>query len=87
MKAIKKNVILKENPEPNEVTKTGIIVKNESTRVIKANVADVGDEVSSVKTGDWVYFDKYKNKFTEVYKGANKYYIVNEDDILAKLSL
>lgn len=66
-----------------EVEKVGSIYVPETATSMKATEGDVvavGDEVTTVKLGDKIFFGKYSG--AEIERSGVKYVIMNEEDVL-----
>lgn len=80
IKPLYDRVLLK--PVENRTTESGIYVPKESTeRSLIMTVIEVGAGIEAVKIGDCVLVSKYAG--TEVMSGREKFYVVNQYDILA----
>ena len=79
MKAVGKKILL--DPTPIELkTKSGIILQPKiEEKPNKGTVVSVGSEVSEVKDGDVVFFNKYTP--AEIEEDGKKYFILKEEDI------
>lgn len=69
-------------PEESKSEKLIIIKGLKPTRF---NVIAIGDEVTKVKVNDVVFLDKYAG--TEIEHDQQKYFVIEENSILAKLDL
>ena len=68
-----------------EVTAGGIVIPK-TTRELQATegeVLAVGDEVDTVKVGDKVFFGKYSG--AEIERERQRYIVMNEEDVIAKV--
>jgi chaperonin GroES len=80
-----KRVVVKPS-QPEEVTSFGLIMTDAGKeKPMQGEIVSVSAEVSSVKSGDMVVFKKYSpTEFSE--KEGEVLYILDEEDVLAKLS-
>lgn len=77
MKAIGRKVIILTNKKE-EVTKSGLIVKENQQTVLSGKVLSIGDKVSLVEKDQEVYYSPYD--FEELDKD---HHIIDEDEIWA----
>ena len=82
MKPLKDRVVAKQE-QPQETTKSGILLGEAKEKPAYAVVESVGPEVKAVKAGDKIVFKEYAT--TEVKVDDEPYIILKEEDILATL--
>jgi chaperonin GroES len=81
MRAVGKRVLI-ETVSPEKTTKSGIILapkKEEPSN--KGTVVSVGDEVTSIKVGDTIFFNKFTG--AEIEHDEHKYLVIKLEDIYA----
>ena len=86
MKAVGKNIVIKEYKESTTSTEGGLILgekQREDIRYRKGVIVLPGNEVSAVKPGDDVYFDRHAGFNIEVKDTIYK--IIKEGDIVIVL--
>ena len=86
MKAIGRNIIINKVKEGTTKTKGGLLLaenQREDIRYIKASVVSVGDEVSGVKTGDSIYYDRHAGHKIEFEN--NSYHVIKSGDVVVVL--
>ena len=86
MKAIGNNIIILPNKVVTDKTKGGLLLiekDKEDIRYKEAIVASVSDDITAVKTGDKIYYDKHAGHGIEF--GGNKYTIIKLQDIVVVL--
>lgn len=82
LKPLGKRVVLSPT-QIEETTKGGIILPGASSKK-ESNIAEVialGDDVTTLKSGDRVVFDKYKT--TIIKEDDKEYFIIDLEDVLA----
>ena len=82
LKPLKDRVVAKQE-QPQETTKSGILLGEAKEKPAYAVVESVGPEVKAVKAGDKIVFKEYAT--TEVKVDDEPYIILKEEDILATL--
>ena len=70
--------------KPMEKTASGILLGEAKEAPAYAIVESVGPDVKNIKTGDKVIYKEYSA--TEVKVDEKEYFIVKEEDILAKIA-
>lgn len=86
MKAIGRNIIINKVKEGTTKTKGGLLLaenQREDIRYIKASVVSVGDEVTGVKTGDSIYYDRHAGHKIEFEN--NSYHVIKSGDVVVVL--
>ena len=86
MKAVGKNIVIKEHKESTTSTEGGLILgekQREDIRYRKGEIVLPGNEVNTVKPGDDVYFDRHAGFNIEVKDTIYK--IIKEGDIVIVL--
>tara|TARA_Y100001973_G_C5140960_1_gene302898 strand:+ start:296 stop:556 length:261 start_codon:yes stop_codon:yes gene_type:complete len=86
MKAVGKNIVIKEHKESTTSTEGGLILgekQREDIRYRKGVIVLPGNEVNTVKPGDDVYFDRHAGFNIEVKDTIYK--IIKEGDIVIVL--
>jgi chaperonin GroES len=86
MKAIGRNIIIDKVKEGTTKTKGGLLLaenQREDIRYIKASVVSVGDEVTGVKTGDSIYYDRHAGHKIEFEN--NSYHVIKSGDVVVVL--
>ena len=86
MKAVGKNIVIKEHKESTTSTEGGLILgekQREDIRYRKGVIVLPGNEVNTVKPGDDVYFDRHAGFNIEVKDRIYK--IIKEGDIVIVL--
>lgn len=71
-----------------EMTKVGNIIIPETTKQMQATegvVIAIGDEVETIKKGDNIFFGRYSG--CEVERKGEKFLIMNEEDVIAKIRI
>ena len=85
MKAIGKNIVVK-NIEEEIETDSGLLLSHEDTKGLryqKAEVLEPGSDVTVIKKGDTIYFDK-RQSYTMIISGE-KVTITQERDVVVVL--
>jgi len=83
MKAIGKYIIIKPEKEINVTTKGGLILGEKQREDVRYRVAEVinpGSEVSVIKKGDKIYYDKAAGFNIEIKK--EQYKVIKEFDVV-----
>ena len=86
MKAVGKYIVIKPIKEVNSTTKGGLILaekQREDVRYRRAKVIEPGSEVSVLKKGDEVYYDKASGFSIEINK--EEYKVIKEFDVVVIL--
>ena len=86
MKAIGKYIVIKPIKEVDKKTKGGLILaenQREDIRYRRAKVIEPGSEVSVLKKGDEVYYDKASGFSIEINK--EEYKVIKEFDVVVIL--
>jgi len=86
MKAIGRNIIINKVKEGTTKTKGGLLLaenQREDIRYIKASVVSVGDEVTGVKIGDYIYYDRHAGHKIEFEN--NSYHVIKSGDVVVVL--
>jgi len=83
MKAVGKYIVIKPIKEVNTTTKGGLILaekQREDIRYRRAKVIEPGTEVSVLKKGDEIYYDKSSGFKIEINK--EEYKVIKEFDVV-----
>jgi chaperonin GroES len=86
MRAVGKYIVIKHIKEVNTTTKGGLILaekQREDIRYRRAKVVEPGSDVSLLKTGDKVYYDKAAGFNIEIEK--EQYKVIKEQDVVIVL--
>ncbi len=86
MKAIGRNLIVNKHKVGSAKTKGGLILaekQRDDIRYITADVVSVGDEVTGIKQGDRIYYDKHAGHGIEF--KDNKYIVIKLQDVVVVL--
>ena len=86
MRAVGKYIVIKHIKEVNVTTKGGLILaekQREDIRYRRAKVVEPGSDVSLLKTGDEVYYDKAAGFNIEIEK--EQYKVIKEQDVVIVL--
>ena len=86
MKAIGRNLIIKIHKEASTKTKGGLLLADmhrEDIRYRKAKVLNTGDEVTGVKDGDNIYFDRHAGHGIEIDK--ERLHVIKLQDVVVVL--
>jgi co-chaperonin GroES (HSP10) len=86
MKAIGRNLIVNKHKIGSSKTKGGLILaekQRDDIRYITGDVVSVGDEVSGIKQGDKIYYDKHAGHGIEF--KDNKYIVIKLQDVVVVL--
>tara|TARA_R100001460_G_scaffold75977_1_gene117095 strand:- start:221 stop:481 length:261 start_codon:yes stop_codon:yes gene_type:complete len=86
MKAVGKYIVIKPIKEVNSTTKGGLILaekQREDVRYRRAKVIEPGSDVSVLKKGDEVYYDKASGFNIEINK--EEYKVIKEFDVVVIL--
>jgi co-chaperonin GroES (HSP10) len=86
MKAIGRNLIVNKHKIGSAKTKGGLILaekQRDDIRYITADVVSVGDEVTGIKQGDKIYYDKHAGHGIEF--KDNKYIVIKLQDVVVVL--
>lgn len=67
---------------PVEVVKQGTVLVA-GAKPTQFEVAEVGDEVTKVEVGDWIYLEKHYG--VEIHHEGRKFLVIDEATILAKV--
>ena len=85
IKPLGKRVLLKPVPVEEQTSKGGVIIPAAlKESVYKADVMEVGDEVTKVEVGNLVLITQHVGDRVNR-EGSEEYYILNEDDLLATI--
>tara|TARA_R110002049_G_scaffold277650_1_gene456223 strand:+ start:188 stop:448 length:261 start_codon:yes stop_codon:yes gene_type:complete len=86
MKAIGRNLIIKKDKESSTTTKGGLLLAElhrEDIRYRKATVLEIGDDISGVKKGDEIFYDKHAGHGIEINK--EKLHVIKLQDVVIVL--
>ena len=86
MKAIGRNLIIKKIKEGTTKTKGGLLLtesQREDIRYILADIVSVGDEITGVKVGDQIYYDRHAGHKIEIDKSV--YHVIKIQDVVVVL--
>jgi len=83
MKAIGKNIVVKEKKETSKSTKGGLILgekQREDVRYREGEIVKVGTDVAVIKEGDKIYFDRHAGCDIEIDDKILK--VIQEKDVV-----
>ncbi len=86
MKAIGRNIIIKKKKEGTTKTKGGLLLAEthrDDIRYIEANVVSYGDEVSGLKEGSTILYDRHAGHKINVEKET--YHVIKVGDVVVVL--
>ena len=86
MKAIGRNIIIKKKKEGTTKTKGGLLLAEthrDDIRYIEANVVSYGDDVSGLKEGSTILYDRHAGHKINVEKET--YHVIKVSDVVVVL--
>ena len=86
MIAVGKNIIIKDTQEKTTKTKGGLLLAEthrEDIRYVEATVVSSGDEISGLKEGSVILYDRHAGHKIEVEKEA--YHVIKVGDVVVVL--
>ena len=86
MQAVGKNIIIKKTKEGTTKTKGGLLLAEthrEDIRYVEAAVVSSGDEISGLKEGSVILYDRHAGHKIEVEKEA--YHVIKVGDVVVVL--
>ena len=86
MKAVGRNLIIQKTKKGTTKTKGGLLLaenQREDIRYVEATVISVGTDVSGVKQGDVIFYDRHAGHKIEIEKET--YHVIKAQDVVVVL--
>ena len=86
MKAVGKNIVIKEYKESSKKSKGGLLLaekQREDIRYRKADIVSVSEDIKGLNIGDSIYYDRHAGHGIEFNK--NKFTVIKLQDVVVVL--